>query len=142
MRTLTLALLMAAALTSGGCTVAAVAVMDQLDETVSKVAQADCELIRFVHGMDICRNYAEAIAAGKVPAPNVYCYRRLGKVDCYAAQDPHDRPIVHRPVADAAGTGPALATPPADPPSAMPEPRPAPPTEKGQHLVERSTDDG
>jgi len=141
-RTIILALLMAAATTSGGCTVAAVAVLDQLDETVSKVAQADCELIRFVHGMDICRNYVEAIAAGKVPAPNVYCYRRLGKVDCYAAQDPHDRPIVHRPVAAATDSGPALAVPPADPPAAMPEPQPAPPPAKGQHLVERSADDG
>lgn len=73
---------------SGGCTYAAVEAMDRVDEAVSKFAQSDCELIRLVHGEAVCQ---EAVAPEQ---QEIYCYRRLGGVDCYAARDPIDKPIL------------------------------------------------
>lgn len=77
------------ALSAQGCTIAAVKAMDEVDKAISKFAQADCELVRLAHGTDVCRAPEPAAA----PEP-VYCYRRLGGVDCYARRDPMDRPIV------------------------------------------------
>lgn len=79
----------AAAGLAGGCTFAAVEAMEQIDHAVSKLAQSDCELIRIAHGLAPCLTDEEAAA------PEVFCYRRLGGVDCYAARDPFDRPIVN-----------------------------------------------
>jgi hypothetical protein len=62
--------------------------LDRVDEAVSKLAQSDCELVRVFHGESVCHEPTETAQ------PEVYCYRRLGAVDCYAARDPIDEPIV------------------------------------------------
>jgi len=82
-------LLSCLSLTTQGCTVAAVKAMDEVDRTISKLAQADCELVRLAHGEDVC----QSLDMNAEPDP-VYCYRRLGGVDCYARREPADRPIV------------------------------------------------
>lgn len=79
----------AIALAAQGCTRMATKTMAGVDQAISTVAQADCELARIARGDDICREPAPMPA----PAP-VYCYKRLGGVDCYASRDPMDQPIV------------------------------------------------
>ncbi len=81
-------LLVAMALSSAGCTAVAMKVVDEVDATVSKLSQSDCQLARVMHGMDVCRsNGSDAVL------PVAYCYRTLGGVDCYDRADPGDRPI-------------------------------------------------
>lgn len=72
--------------------VMAVRVMDEVDKTISKFAQSDCELVRAFHGKKVCFDQKRA-AALQAEREKVYCYRRLGTVDCYAKSDPADRPI-------------------------------------------------
>ena len=88
LRMLTLTLALLGAVASGGCTLAAIEAMDRVDEAVSKITQSDCELVRLLHGRAPCSELAEQLQ------PEVYCYRRLGAVDCYAMRDPLDDPIV------------------------------------------------
>lgn len=99
MRVLTLLSLLLAAAGSGGCTLATFEVMEHVDQAVSKLAQSDCELIRAVHLEPICDSPPEHVPA------EVYCYRSLGAVDCYAARDPLDRPIVSPPPSRHAAVG-------------------------------------
>lgn len=81
-------LLAVVAVNAAGCTAVAVKLVDEVDATVSKLSQSDCELVRVVHGMDVCRSKgSEAVL------PAAYCYRTLGGVDCYDRADPRDRPI-------------------------------------------------
>lgn len=88
LRLFLLSLALLSALGAGGCTLAAVAVIDQLDVAVSKIAQSDCELVRLAHGVPICSEEETQ------EAPRVFCYRRLGAVDCYRSRNPEDEPIV------------------------------------------------
>ncbi|MBC8242591.1 MAG: hypothetical protein H8E30_19275 [Alphaproteobacteria bacterium] len=84
-------LLVTAAANTAGCTAVALKVVDEVDATVSKLSQSDCQLVRMVHGMDVCRSTgSEAIL------PAAYCYRTLGGVDCYDRADPGDRPILRQ----------------------------------------------
>ena len=97
-----------AAASAGGCTVAAVKAMDGGDKAISKLAQADCELVRVFHGKEICvEKVAQATAL--LSGQPVYCYRRLGSVDCYIERDPRDKPInrevTAKPVAQAPQVG-------------------------------------
>lgn len=87
-----IALLIGVAAAAGGCTVLAVKIMDEVDKAISKVAQSDCELIRVFHGKDVCRERPEA-AVVLQQNEGVYCYRRLGGIDCYVDRDPSDQPI-------------------------------------------------
>jgi hypothetical protein len=81
-------LLVVMAASSAGCTAVAMKVVDEVDNTVSKLSQSDCQLARVIHGMDVCRNEgADALL------PAAYCYKTLGGVDCYDRADPADRPI-------------------------------------------------
>lgn len=80
------------AFTSSGCAVMAVRVMDEVDKTISKLAQSDCELVRALHGKEVCYD-RKAIEAMQAERDKAYCYRRLGGVDCYERRDPEDRPI-------------------------------------------------
>jgi hypothetical protein len=81
--------LFAAASLSSGCTVAAYKAMEEVDKAISKIAQSDCELVRVFHGKEVCR---EEVAAEQT-TDTVYCYRRLGGVDCYVEREPMDKPI-------------------------------------------------
>lgn len=72
---------------ASGCTFVAVEAMDRVDNAVSKFVQADCELVRVAHGDPICKKPDRVVQ-------NVYCYKRLGGVDCYEARDPIDEPII------------------------------------------------
>ena len=82
-------MLVAVAVNAAGCTALAMKLVDEVDATVSKLSQSDCQLVRVVHGMDVCRdNNSNAVL------PAAYCYRTLGGVDCYDRAEPGDRPIV------------------------------------------------
>ncbi len=81
-------LLAAVAVYSAGCTAVAVKLVDEVDATVSKLSQSDCQLVRIIHGMDVCRS-----DGSDAVLPAAYCYRTLGGVDCYDRADPADRPI-------------------------------------------------
>ena len=85
------ALLAVVALSAGGCAAIAVKLVNEVDATVSKLVQSDCELIRVVHGLNICRS-----EGGHAVLPAAYCYRTLGGVDCYDRADPRDSPIIRR----------------------------------------------
>ena len=65
----------------------ALKVVDEVDTTVLKLLQSDCEMVRVVHGMDVGRSDGQAL----LPSP--YCYKALGGVDCYDRADLADRPI-------------------------------------------------
>ncbi len=84
-------LLAAVALNGAGCTAVAVKLVDEVDATVSKLVQSDCEMVRIVHGMDVCRS-----EGSQAVMPSAYCYRTLGGVDCYDRADPADRPITRQ----------------------------------------------
>ncbi|MDA1097384.1 MAG: hypothetical protein O2967_00250 [Proteobacteria bacterium] len=81
-------LLAVVAASSTGCTAVAVRLVDEVDATVSKLSQSDCQLVRIIHGMDVCRS-----DGSDAVLPAAYCYRTLGGVDCYDRADPADRPI-------------------------------------------------
>lgn len=92
LRMVTFSMVILGGLLSSGCTLVAFEAMEHVDKAVSKLAQSDCELIRIAHFEPICDTPPVAVA------PEVYCYRRLGAVDCYAVRDPLDDPIVDPPV--------------------------------------------
>jgi hypothetical protein len=77
--------------TAQGCTKVAGEVMGEVDRTISTIARADCEVMRAVHGGSFCQDPD----LNQVQAP-VYCYRRLGGIDCYDRQIPGDRPILRQ----------------------------------------------
>ncbi len=89
LRTLMIAVAAMLAMLSGGCTYATIEVMEEVDHAVSKIAQSDCELIRIMHFEPICDTPPPP------ERPEVFCYKRLGAVDCYAARDPIDKPILN-----------------------------------------------
>ncbi|MBT4485975.1 MAG: hypothetical protein HOK30_10415 [Rhodospirillaceae bacterium] len=91
-------LLVAVALNGAGCTAVAVKLVDEVDSTVSKLVQSDCEIIRVIHGMNICRS-----DGSQAVMPAAYCYRTLGGVDCYDRADPGDRPITRHATRATAG---------------------------------------
>ena len=91
-------LLAAMAVNSAGCTAFVMKfappahdAVDEVDATVSKLSQSDCQLVRVIHGMDVCRGDGPDVVL-----PAAYCYRTLGGVDCYDRADPIDRPILRR----------------------------------------------
>ncbi len=86
------------ALNGAGCAAVAVKLVDEMDATVSKLVQSDCEFIRVVHGQDICRS-----DGSQAVLPATYCYRTLGGVDCYDRADPGDRPILRQATRATAG---------------------------------------
>jgi hypothetical protein len=90
-------LLIAVALNGTGCAAVALKVVDEVDTTVSKLLQSDCEMVRVVHGMDVCRSDGLALL------PSSYCYKTLGGVDCYDRADPGDRPIIRQATRATAG---------------------------------------
>lgn len=87
LRYLFIVIVLLAAAVSSGCTFVALEAIDRVDHAVSKFVQADCELVRIVHAEAICQEPEQV-------SQDVYCYRRLGGVDCYGARDPIDQPIV------------------------------------------------
>ncbi len=91
-------LLVSVTLSSVGCTAAAIKVVDEVDATVSKLSQSDCQLVRVIHGMDVCRS-----EGSQATLPSAYCYRTLGGVDCYDRADPKDRPITRQATRATAG---------------------------------------
>ncbi|MFP6747547.1 MAG: hypothetical protein VCD66_08140 [Alphaproteobacteria bacterium] len=95
---LSAALLAVVALSAGGCAAIAVKLVNEVDATVSKLVQSDCELVRAVHGLDICRS-----EGGQAVLPAAYCYRTLGGVDCYDRADPRDSPIIRQATRATAG---------------------------------------
>lgn len=134
MRIVLTTLLLLAGLFGGGCTMIALEAIDQVDETISKAAQADCEIFRVMHGKDIC---VARVETPEAPPQTVFCYRRLGEVDCYSLKDPKDRPIVHKPAPLPATIMPTTPAPDDDAaPAATPEPADAPAKGKAQYLVE------
>ena len=84
-------LLLAVALNAAGCTAVAMKLVDEVDNTVSKLSQSDCQLVRVVHGMDVCRS-----SKSQAILPAAYCYRTLGGVDCYDRAVPADRSILRQ----------------------------------------------
>ena len=84
-------LMVTVAANAAGCTAIAIKMVDQMDAAVSKLSQSDCELVRMVHGMDICRSTGSVAIL-----PAAYCYRTPGGVDCYDRADPGDRPILRQ----------------------------------------------
>ena len=84
-------MLAAMAVNSAGCTAFVMKLVDEVDATVSKLSQSDCQLVRVIHGMDVCRGDGPDVVL-----PAAYCYRTLGGVDCYDRADPIDRPILRR----------------------------------------------
>ncbi len=76
-------MLVAAVIGLGGCTLAAVAIVDN---ALSNAMGQECMLARAFKETSICRD----AFTPPVP-PDVYCYRTLGGVDCYATADPYGR---------------------------------------------------
>lgn len=91
-RLFAIALLLSAAAVTSGCAVMAVQAINEIDNVISKLSQGDCELVRVLHGKEVCREEPDA-AMARMENENVYCYRRLGSVDCYSRRDPLDEPI-------------------------------------------------
>ena len=91
-------LLVSVTLSSAGCTAAAIKMVDEVDATSSKLSQSDCQLVRVIHGMDVCRS-----EGSQAVLPAAYCYRTIGGVDCYDRADPRDRPIIRQTTRATAG---------------------------------------
>ncbi|GLQ05456.1 hypothetical protein [Sneathiella chinensis] len=66
---------------TSGCTTAAVAV---IDEKVSQVMEEDCSTVNVMLGESYCRPRLKELVQEQV-----YCYRTLGGVDCYARENPY-----------------------------------------------------
>ncbi|MDP6341969.1 MAG: hypothetical protein QF578_03310 [Alphaproteobacteria bacterium] len=86
-RWLRFVLVLTLAAPSAGCTAVAVTALKSVDNTVSKLVEQDCQILRVVNGNEICRDETITVV------PSVYCYRTLGAVDCYDRADPKDRLI-------------------------------------------------
>ena len=68
----TVKIMVTVAANAAGCVAIAIKMVDQMDAAVSKLSQSDCELVRVVHDMDICRRTGSVAIL-----PTAYCYRAL-----------------------------------------------------------------
>ncbi|SLN25401.1 hypothetical protein [Oceanibacterium hippocampi] len=73
------ALLAMTAMLLAGCTSAAIAV---IDEKISSIVDMDCTSVGLILNGSYCRSRDSDVAA----AAPVYCYRTLGRIDCYASE--------------------------------------------------------
>lgn len=82
-----------------------------VDRTVSDYEESECRLAELIRTGTMCK-VAEAPPA---PPPPVYCFKTLGRTDCYSHPDPYD--LAQSPRAHA-------SIPLHDPPVAQPPTRP------------------
>ncbi len=81
LRLFTVGLLLALMSLTSGCTTAAVAV---IDEKISQMTEKECTTVNIMLGEDYCRDKKRHIKQEQV-----YCYKTLGGIDCYATKDPY-----------------------------------------------------
>ena len=82
MRCLTMSLLFGAALMMGGCSSD---VFKKVDKKVAGLFGESCSFTNLSSGNDFCMTEQEVHVQ-----PEVYCYKTLGSVNCYAEENPYN----------------------------------------------------
>ena len=57
-----------------------------VDRAISDHEKSECRMAEWIRTGTLCKEVAEAPA----PPPQVYCFKTLGRTDCYGHPDPYD----------------------------------------------------